>query len=296
MAIRKHWIRFVFQISRLYLQKKNDQTILTTLSYNKISLIRDKKFTDHMNTYSGEMIGKITFPKNGRAIDLTCGSGYVTGLITERFTGEIIGVDLSTEMLKIAQEKLGEKCRFVCCDALGFLKSQPSESADIITCAWGLGYLKPSLVFKEVLRVLKPGGQVAIIDDSLFSLYEVVFSGFSTLAEYPASLNNVMNARWLSSKRSLIRKMRRCGLHIISSWKGKDIYFAKDEKDAIDFLLKTGSTSGFRFCIDPCYAEIIKQRFGEIFKKSYATKEGLPITHRFIAAIAKKPKESVHYV
>jgi hypothetical protein len=84
--------------------------------------------------------------------------------------------------------------------------------------------------------------------------------------------------------------MRRPGLQIISSWKGKDIYFAKDEKDAIDFLLKTGSAAGFRFCIDPGYADRIKHRFGEIFKKSYATKEGLPITHRFIAAIAKKTK------
>jgi len=290
MSNHKHWIKLGFQICKLYVQKKNNQQKLTTQSYNKISSVYDEKWTDHMNTFSMEMISRIKFPKSGKGIDLTCGTGYVTNLMAEKLKGEVTGVDISDEMLEIAKKKYGDKCHFECRDALEFLKEQPSESVDIVTCAWGLGFLKPYMIIKEISRVLKPGGQVAIIDDSLFTLYEIVFSGVSTVAEYPVSVINVMNVRWLPAKGSLIRRMRWSGLQIISSWKGKKIYYAKDEKDAIDFLLNTGTAAGYQFCIDKQYSDVIKQRFGVIFKKSYGTKDGLPITHRYIAAIAKKPK------
>jgi len=289
MVNRKHWIKLGFQICKLYVQKKNNQQKLTTQSYNKISSVYDEKWTDHMNTFSIEMISRIKFPKSGKAIDLTCGSGHVTHLITEHFTGEVIGVDISNEMLKRAKKKYGDKCHFVCRDALEFLKEQPSESVDIITCAWGLGFSKPYTIIKEVSRVLKPNGQLAIIDNSLFTVYEVVFSGFSTVAEHPASVINVMNVRWLPTQGSLIRRMRLSGLKILSSWKGDKIYYAKNGDDAIDFLITTGTAAGYQFCIDKHYSDVIKQRFGEIFHKSYGTEKGLPIIHRYIAAIAKKP-------
>jgi ubiquinone/menaquinone biosynthesis C-methylase UbiE len=288
MSNHKHWIRLGLQIYQLYLQKKNNQRDLTTQSYDKISSGYDEYWSDHMNKFSMEMISRIKFPKSGKAIDLTCGTGYVTHLITEHFTGEVVGVDISNEMLKVAKKKYGDKCQFVCREVLDFLKDQPSESVDIVTCAWGLGFLKPYTVIREISRVLKPDGQLAIIDNSLFTFYEVVISGFSTIAEYPTSVINIMNVRWLPTKGSLIRRMKWSGLQIVSSWRGEKTYYAKNEKKAIEFLLCTGSAAGYQFCIDKQYSEIIKQRFSKIFKKSYGTENGLPIIHRFIAAIAKK--------
>lgn len=286
---RKHWIKFILQVCKLYLNKKNCQIDLTNLSYNKISNLYDITWTDHMQVFSKDMINRLSVPINGTGLDLTCGTGYVTGLLAEKMKGEVIGVDISKGMLEVAKQKHGKRCKFVCSDVMEYLYNQPSGNVDVITWAWGLGYTKPYKMIKEISRILKPNGIVGIIDNGLFTIYEVVLSGISTVAEYPYAVKNVMNVRWLPTVGSLTRRMRLSGLRVLSSWKGEKTYFAKNKDDALNRLITTGSASGYEYCFEKEYSHIIKNRFTEIFEKLYGTDKGLPITHRYIAAIAKKP-------
>jgi ubiquinone/menaquinone biosynthesis C-methylase UbiE len=285
---RKHWIKFGWQVCKLYLNKKNNQEDLTNLSYNKISGIYDKIWTTHMQIFSKDMIDRIKLPIKGTGLDLTCGTGYVTGILANKIKGDVTGVDISKGMLETANKKYGKRCKFVCSDVIEYLKKQESESVDIVTSAWGLGFTNTFKFIKEISRILKPNGQVAIIDNTLFTVYEVSFSGLFTVIEYPSSITNVMNVRWLSTLSSLILRMRINGLKILSSWKGKKTYYAKNGNDAVNRLIDTGTAAGYENCIKKQYYPIIKKRFGEIFENLYGTDKGLPITHRYIAAIAKK--------
>ena len=97
-----------------------------------------------------------------------------------------------------------------------------------------------------------------------------------------------MNIRWLPFVGSLTRRMRICGLKVISSWKGEKTYFAKNGNDAVNRLIKTGAAAGYEYCFSKQYSQIIKHRFEEIFEKLYGCEKGIPITHRYIAAISKK--------
>jgi ubiquinone/menaquinone biosynthesis C-methylase UbiE len=286
---RKYWLKLAIKIISLYFSKRNKQEVIVEKSYNSISTNYDYLWSNHMNKFSKELINKIDFPDKGVSIDLMCGTGYVTGLIAEKFEGKVIGIDISDGMLNVAKKKYNDKYKFIQSDVIKYLESQPSESVDVVVCAWGLGFTKPFKVIKEITRILKPSGQVGIIDNSLLTIYEVVFSGILTIAEYPSAVINKMNVRWLPSKESLTRRMKLSGLKIINSWKGYKTYYAKNGEDAINFLINTGTAAGYQYCINKKYSDVIKKRFGIIFKKSYGTEKGLPITHRYIAAIAKKP-------
>ena len=168
--LRKHWIKLALQICKLYLKKEIKQTDLTNLSYNKIASIYDSTWTDHMNVFSKDLVNRLPLLINGTGLDLTCGTGYVTGLIAEKINGEVIGVDISKGMLKIANQKYGHRCKFVCSDVMEYLYKQPSENVDVVTWAWGIGYTKPFKMIKEISRILKPNGHVGIIDNSLFNI------------------------------------------------------------------------------------------------------------------------------
>ena len=100
-------------------------------------------------------------------VDLACGTGDIAFLLAERYpAGQIIGVDLTEPMLKLARQRCDvDNVEFVCQDmgSTGF----PNASADIVTGGYAVRNA-PELrqAFLEIHRILKPGGFVALLDFS----------------------------------------------------------------------------------------------------------------------------------
>jgi ubiquinone/menaquinone biosynthesis methyltransferase len=100
-------------------------------------------------------------------VDLACGTGDVSFALAQRYPrGEVYGIDLTSEMLHIAQARnrfpnvtlqLGDMHH------LPF----PSASFDIVTGSYALRNA-PSLTvaLQEIHRVLRPGGTAAFLDFS----------------------------------------------------------------------------------------------------------------------------------
>ncbi len=119
-----------------------------------------------------------------RILDVACGTGDLSLTLFDSGEARIVGIDFCRPMLDIAASKAarsGFSLPFVEGDALNlpFL----DRSFEAATIAFGLRNLTSVDVgFKELLRVLKPGGKVAVLEFSkpktplLRSLFRVYFT------------------------------------------------------------------------------------------------------------------------
>jgi hypothetical protein len=151
-----------------------------------------------------------------------------------------------------------------------------------------LGYSKPFAVVKQIKRVLKKGGRCAIIDNSLFSLFEVFYCSCLAFLEKPEALENIMRFRFLSSSRHLSLWLRLAGLRPLDIWQGKKTYTVDSGQTAIERLRSTGAAAGFEYAAKPEYEQKIFERFAQILEQKYLRDGKITITHRYLAGIAIK--------
>jgi demethylmenaquinone methyltransferase/2-methoxy-6-polyprenyl-1,4-benzoquinol methylase len=100
-------------------------------------------------------------------VDLACGTGDITRMLSARYPhGKITGLDLTPEMLAIAQRRT-TACSIEYVE--GSMASLPfaAESTDVVTGGYALRNA-PDLnhTIDEIARILKPGGYAAFLDFS----------------------------------------------------------------------------------------------------------------------------------
>jgi SAM-dependent methyltransferase len=145
--------------------------------------------------------------KHGETVlDLGSGGGFDCFLASKRVgdTGEVIGVDMTPEMISLARNN-AKKGNYINTEfRLGEIEHLPvaDSTIDVIisNCVINLSPEKEK-VFIEAFRVLKPGGKLAISDIVLFkplpddlkyepSLFSGCVSGASSIEELKILLSN----------------------------------------------------------------------------------------------------------
>jgi SAM-dependent methyltransferase len=103
-----------------------------------------------------------------RLLDVGCGLGEAALALAEDLGdgGEVVGIDASERMLRVARSNAGgapSRVRFTVGDA-GSL-DEPDDSFDAVRSERTLQWLAdPAAAVAEMMRVLRPGGRVSLID------------------------------------------------------------------------------------------------------------------------------------
>lgn len=93
-------------------------------------------------------------------VDIGCGSGVYAQYFLEQKAGEITCIDYSAEMIKLVEEKLGERVSAYASDVSQGIAMVETNSADLVVSALMLHYIEDlNLLFADINRVLKSGGR-----------------------------------------------------------------------------------------------------------------------------------------
>jgi demethylmenaquinone methyltransferase/2-methoxy-6-polyprenyl-1,4-benzoquinol methylase len=114
------------------------------------------------------MIDHIVPEHPALVLDVACGPGGVSMQLAERTRANVVGVDLTLEMLRqgqrnVAERAMGERVRLIA--GRGEQLPFPDATFDALTFTYLLRYVDdPEATLRELARVVKPGGMVANLE------------------------------------------------------------------------------------------------------------------------------------
>lgn len=137
-------------------------------NYDKMNSIIS--FQQHKK-WRRETMKKMAVKQGQSALDLCCGTGDWTISLAQTVgeTGDVIGLDFSQNMLKVAKDKITQEQLKNVKLIQGNAMELPFEDNqfDYVTIGFGLRNVPDYLqVLKEMQRVLKPGGMAVCLETS----------------------------------------------------------------------------------------------------------------------------------
>ncbi len=99
-------------------------------------------------------------------LDLACGTGDLSLMLSKSLSAKVVGIDISKNMLEIARQKCGDTLDF----KLGSAENLPFNNAsfDAVTISFGVrNFEKRERCLREIYRVLMTNGTLAILEFSM---------------------------------------------------------------------------------------------------------------------------------
>ena len=172
--------------------------------------------------------------EGARLLDIGCGPGDAALALAHDFgsSGEVVGIDVSAEMVKVAvQRSRNVLCavRFAVGDAMAL--NEAEHSFDVVRSERTLQWvIDPEVAVAEMSRVLRPGGRISLIDTD--------WSTFNIDVGSPEVSDKVRNAMSIERNRPshvgnrLARLLTAVGLEVLAETTATQVWNAWDPDDS----------------------------------------------------------------
>ena len=207
---------------------------------------KDVVFTRLFDKYAAHLAPHST----AQVLEVGCGTGATIRALARRtdFTGKAFGVDQSAPFIDAARkfardENVGDRVDFMVGDAhsLDF----PSAMFDAVFAHTLVSHVTdPETVLREMVRVVRPGGLVAVFDGDYASLtYGFADHGFGQQMDAALATASFNNPRIMRELPGLIPRL---GLQMHQAWGdavveiGKGSYFRSFAETYVPFVIKAG--------------------------------------------------------
>lgn len=134
--------------------------------YDQVAKIYDQRWKTYVENTLTFVKEWAAIPSQATVLDLACGTGeFERLLLQDNPNQQILGVDISVEMLVIAQQKLHRYSSVSFAQGSATEIPSTGEQFDVVVCANSFHYFdQPIDALAEMKRVLKPSGKVVILD------------------------------------------------------------------------------------------------------------------------------------
>ncbi len=129
-------------------------------SFGNISKLYDTIRPSYPDELIKDIIKVSKIKNNSRILDIGCGSGKATILFTNRGYKNILGLDISKELIEIAKNNLPLEINYI---IDSFEDYQFKENFfDLIISAQAFHWLDQKLAYKKCYEILKPNGTLTL--------------------------------------------------------------------------------------------------------------------------------------
>ena len=132
--------------------------------YDRVASRYDRRWSYYIQATLGETLKRLDLQNSDRLLDIGCGTATLFQAIRVKYPSiGLVGVDISSEMLRVACKKSGHRAQFLA----GKAQVLPlrSQSFDVVVSCNAFHYWRqPETCLNEIIRVLKPKGRVVITD------------------------------------------------------------------------------------------------------------------------------------
>ena len=143
--------------------KQNEETSVIR-EYSGLAPTYDVRWASYITATLRETLKRLDIKPTDRMLDIGCGTGSLLQAISTKHPSiNLIGLDISREMLTIGCNKQINKCNFI----TGQAQCLPfrSKSFDVVVSCNAFHYWRnPEACLREIARVLKPQGRIVITD------------------------------------------------------------------------------------------------------------------------------------